>query len=123
MNCKQLIKRLWEYFESKLSDEEHDEVDAHAADCSTCGPLLEKCRELSCRDLTEFMGDYVENQLSPERKAIFERHLTVCTDCIAYLDAYRKTIALARTRPESGVEDMPPDLFCAILDSWTEDDD
>lgn len=123
MKCEDLRQRLWAYFEGKLPADERVALDDHAARCPACGPLLEKCAELTCRDFTEFLHDYIENRLAPERERVFERHLSVCADCEAYLDAYRKSIALARSQRDVELGDVPDELLRAVLDAWSKSED
>jgi|CXWL01.1.fsa_nt_gi anti-sigma factor RsiW len=51
---------------------------------------------ITCKQLLDFILDYVEESLPPEQRAEFERHLQVCPSCVAYLDGYRRTIALGK---------------------------
>ena len=68
----------------------------------------------TCRELIDFLDDYVEHRLPMARRLMFQAHLAGCRDCRAYLDSYRRTIALAR---QSGAEPapVPEDLVRAIL--------
>jgi anti-sigma factor RsiW len=61
---------------------------------------------VTCRELVELLDDYVAGQLPPAQLEEFERHIAVCPMCVAYIDSYRKTIALARSLRES--DDAPP---------------
>ena len=75
---------------------------------------------IPCSEVLEFLWAYVSGELPPERAHEFDRHLSVCPSCVAYLDSYRKTIALSREsfQPdarEPGEEDLPEDLIQAVL--------
>lgn len=51
---------------------------------------------ITCRELIDFIAEYLDGTLPPEHRRDFERHLTVCPPCVAYLDGYKKTIALGK---------------------------
>ena len=76
---------------------------------------------ISCAELDQFIVDYLERNLSFGERARFRLHLLVCRKCRAYLDSYKKTIALGKKafadpeRPAS--EAAPPELIRAILAS------
>jgi anti-sigma factor RsiW len=75
---------------------------------------------IPCSEVLEFLWAYVAGELPPERAHEFDRHLAVCPSCRAYLDSYRKTIALSREsfRPElrgPAAEALPEDLIQAVL--------
>jgi anti-sigma factor RsiW len=56
---------------------------------------------ITCRELIEHLDEYVEQTLSEEANNDVERHLRVCPSCVAYVESYRRTIALAaRLREE-----------------------
>lgn len=40
---------------------------------------------------------YVAGELRADAAAVFEAHLAECPDCRAYLDSYRRTIALGKS--------------------------
>jgi hypothetical protein len=40
--------------------------------------------------------DYLTGQLNPEVLAAFEKHLGQCPDCTAFLNTYKKTIAVTK---------------------------
>ena len=96
------------------------EVEQHHWNCEHCIEFNAICTELLCSDFVRFLDDYVEQTLSPERRAIFDRHMTVCPDCIAYLDSYRRTIAMGKAAGEDiggAAEPIPEGLIRAILDA------
>ena len=51
---------------------------------------------ITCSDLIDFIAEYIDGTLPPAQRFEFERHLAVCPSCVAYLDGYRKTIALGQ---------------------------
>lgn len=52
---------------------------------------------ITCRELIDFIADYLDGTLAPEFRHEFDRHLKVCPSCVAYLDGYKKTIALGKS--------------------------
>lgn len=74
---------------------------------------------MTCRDVDEFLADYLDGGLVGPRRQAFDEHLRLCPDCVAYLDAYRKTVALGkaamRDRPDGRDPEPPPALVEAIL--------
>jgi hypothetical protein len=76
---------------------------------------------ISCAELDQFIVDYLERNLRFGQRAHFRFHLLICPKCRAYLDSYKKTIALGKKafadpeRPAS--EAAPPELIRAILAS------
>jgi len=61
----------------------------------------------TCREIAELLDDYVTGELSPESSAELERHLDGCASCLAYVESYRKVVALGRELPD---EPMPGEL-------------
>lgn len=57
---------------------------------------------MTCRQLADFILDYVEGRLPAAQVGEFERHLAACPPCVAYLDGYRRTIALGRAALAAG---------------------
>jgi len=76
---------------------------------------------MTCSEFTEFLDAFVAGDLSPAETAEFERHLEACVQCVAYLDTYRKAVALGRKvfdEPDDDVPgEVPEDLIQAILAS------
>jgi anti-sigma factor RsiW len=74
---------------------------------------------MTCRELMEFLLDYDSGELSREERAGFEAHLAECPDCVAYLRAYRRTIALEKdafgSPDDPQCAEMPEELVQAIL--------
>lgn len=62
---------------------------------------------MNCREAIGVLAEYLEQSLSPETLAEFERHLADCAPCRAYLETYRKTVAL--TGRADGLE-MPAEM-------------
>ncbi|HET7342801.1 MAG TPA: zf-HC2 domain-containing protein [Methylomirabilota bacterium] len=50
---------------------------------------------LTCRDVIGRLADYVDAALDLLMQARVALHLAVCAECRAYLQTYRRTIALA----------------------------
>jgi len=76
---------------------------------------------ISCAEFNQFIIDYLERNLPFGQRAHFRLHLVFCRKCRAYLDSYKKTIALGKKafadheRPAR--EEAPPELIRAILSS------
>lgn len=51
---------------------------------------------ITCRELIDFLADYLDEALPEGQRHEFKRHLTACPSCVAYLDGYRRTIALGK---------------------------
>jgi len=62
---------------------------------------------MNCRDAIDVLAEFLEQSLSPESLAELERHLADCAPCRAYLETYRKTVAI--TGRAEGVE-MPAEM-------------
>ena len=76
---------------------------------------------ITCRELYDFILDYLGGGLAPPEKAKFEEHLSVCPSCVAYLESYKRTVALGKGAYERNGDPVPPgvpeELVRAILDS------
>lgn len=72
---------------------------------------------MTCREFIEFLMSYVDEELPASQRAEFERHVGICPSCRAYLDGYRKTLALERELSECDrlPENVPEDLVRAIV--------
>ena len=75
---------------------------------------------VTCRELADFIHDYLEGTLAAGVGVRFERHLTRCPACVAYLSAYRVTIALGRAAFEDedrsvALAGVPDSLVRGIL--------
>jgi hypothetical protein len=62
---------------------------------------------MNCREAIGVLAEFLEQSLSSETLAGFVRHLAGCAPCRAYLETYRKTVAL--TGRARDVE-MPADV-------------
>lgn len=69
---------------------------------------------VTCEELIGLLHDYLADELPAESRREIDRHLAICDSCVAYLDSYRKTIALARATAEPP-EDLPEELVRALL--------
>lgn len=74
---------------------------------------LGRKRGLTCEEVNRFLAAYLDGVLDARTQAAFEAHLKDCPDCQAYLDQYRKTIALTRQAAE--VPEPPPELIARTL--------
>jgi anti-sigma factor RsiW len=72
---------------------------------------------ITCRQLIDVLTDYVEDALGPSLRAEFDRHLDVCPSCRAYLDGYRRTIALGRAAYAPHEADRPAKAPDGVLDA------
>jgi anti-sigma factor RsiW len=73
---------------------------------------------ITCRELIDFIAGYVDGDLDPAARADFERHLGVCPSCRAYLDSYRKTMAMTQAMAsDEPLDDVPEMLVRTILDA------
>jgi anti-sigma factor RsiW len=71
---------------------------------------------MNCAELiTRFLADYVAMELPADVLADFEHHLDVCASCVAYLQAYRATIAIAAAAFPSDLPEVPEELVTAVL--------
>jgi anti-sigma factor RsiW len=50
---------------------------------------------MTCREAIDVLAEFLEQSLSPQALAEFEQHLADCAPCRAYLETYRRTVALA----------------------------
>ncbi len=71
---------------------------------------------ITCKELIEFLANYIDGTLAAPARHEFERHLGVCPSCVAYLDSYKKTIALGRAAmaPTDDAAAIPDRLAQAI---------
>lgn len=74
---------------------------------------------MTCREFIGLLDTYLTREAPEERLLLCERHLAVCSSCTAYLDSYRKTIALGKMaclELDGPVpEDVPEELLRALL--------
>lgn len=74
---------------------------------------------MTCREFTEFIYSYLEGEASAAERQVFEAHIGECPPCLAYLDTYRKTVAIGKAvceEPEGPVpDDVPEELVRAVL--------
>ena len=121
MSCMVLKDAAHDYFLDLLSPAEKARIDGHVAGCEECADFMRICKELSCREFVEFLNEYCDGELDAERRAVFERHLSICPDCTAYLDSYRRTMALSRHvlagRAPFPEGPIPEVLVRAVLDA------
>ncbi len=77
---------------------------------------------MTCRELVEFLNAYIDNELPTLVRARFLLHLATCPSCRAYLDTYRRTLALEKTAFQEPTETalptgMPEELVRAMLEA------
>jgi anti-sigma factor RsiW len=53
--------------------------------------------DLTCREITSLILDYVAGDLHRKTSGDFESHLQSCPDCVAFLETYKKTMALTQS--------------------------
>lgn len=71
---------------------------------------------ITCKQLIEFIAAYVAGELDDGPRELFERHLDICPSCRAYLDSYRKTMALVQElATDEPLDDVPEELVATIL--------
>jgi anti-sigma factor RsiW len=73
--------------------------------------------EMPCQELVEVLTDYLEDALSERDRLRLEEHLEECDACTAYLDQFRRTIALVG-RVE--VEQLAPETQDGLLRAFRE---
>jgi hypothetical protein len=66
----------------------------------------------TCKQITDLVANYLNDSLGPRVKRQFDEHLKICPDCIAFLNTYRKTIAVSHSLR---AEDMPEKVRRNVL--------
>lgn len=82
------------------------------------GHMLEKVVPglITCDEADAFIDDYLDARLPLRTRARFERHLKMCAPCRYYLEAYKRSIALAKdSARDTNTAKMPEELMQAIL--------
>lgn len=73
---------------------------------------------ITCRQLIDFIADYLDGTLEASARREFERHLGVCPSCVAYLESYRRTVALGKAalRPTDDAPgpEVPASFMAAV---------
>lgn len=75
---------------------------------------------MTCREFIEFLMSYIDEELPADQRSEFERHVRMCSSCAAYLESYKKTLALERELcADCGdvPQDVPEDLVRAIVEA------
>ena len=76
-------------------------------------------RALTCRQIDNFLMDWLDGKLGPRQSKSFEHHLSICAECVAYVDSYRKTVAMGKdafARPhDTPPPEVPAELVQAIV--------
>ncbi|MGH7131082.1 MAG: anti-sigma factor family protein [Phycisphaerales bacterium] len=73
---------------------------------------------MTCREFIEFLMSYVDGEVSGHQRAEFDRHMRACPSCAAYLESYKKTLAMERelcTDCGDVPQSVPEDLVRAIV--------
>ena len=65
-----------------------------------------------CRRYRISLSAYLENELDANRNRLIEEHLADCPECVAFLETFRKTIALCRNLP---LLPVPEELHSRIM--------
>jgi anti-sigma factor RsiW len=73
--------------------------------------------EMPCQELVEVLTDYLEDALPERDRLRLEAHLEECDACTAYLDQFRRTIALVG-RVE--VDQLAPETHAGLLRAFRE---
>jgi predicted anti-sigma-YlaC factor YlaD len=79
---------------------------------------------MTCRQLIDFLDDYLCDELPLTKQAAFRLHLLLCSDCRAYIDSYRRTIAISKSAmnlDDAVPRDVPPKLIAAIKDAMSKE--
>jgi anti-sigma factor RsiW len=74
---------------------------------------------VTCRDVTDAVSAYVSGELSAAERAGIDAHLPTCVDCANYVDAFRRTLALAEQAfddTDCRQNDLPETLVNEILE-------
>lgn len=74
--------------------------------------------DLTCREVVEFLSEYVEGGLGEGARRVFDEHLAGCPCCTAYLESFRRVIALGRRAGGGeglGLPPAPKELIEAIV--------
>jgi len=66
----------------------------------------------TCKQVADLVLNYLNETLAPRIKREFDQHLRICPDCVAFLNTYRKTVAVAKS---IRAEDMPEQVRHNIL--------
>lgn len=66
----------------------------------------------TCKQITALVQKYLNDSLGPRVKQQFDEHLINCPDCVAFLNTYRKTVAVSHA---VSAEDMPKNVRRDIL--------
>ena len=73
---------------------------------------------MTCREVDQLLMQYVAGELRADVVSVFDDHLAGCPDCRAYLDSYRRTIALGKSAFADGnqpaSEIVPEDFVKAV---------
>ena len=76
---------------------------------------------MTCAELEAFIVDYLDGTLSRRRRSQFVIHLMLCPKCRAYLDSYKKAVALGQrvfiNKGGPAAQQAPEELIQAILAS------
>lgn len=67
----------------------------------------------TCKQIADLVFNYITDTLAPRVKRDFNQHLKVCPDCVAFLNTYRKTVAVTLS---VRAEEMPANVRDNILD-------
>lgn len=67
----------------------------------------------TCKQIADLVLNYVNDTLAAQVKRDFDQHLRICPDCVAFLNTYRKTVAVINSVK---VEDLPEKVRRNILD-------
>ena len=118
VTCDEFLASAHDFVWERLDAARRDACRAHLRDCASCGSRFARAWKVTCRDVAEFLAEYLDGALDGDRRDAFEQHLVFCEDCAAYLDGYRKAVAVGRevlSGERSASEAVPEGLIDAIL--------
>lgn len=73
ISCSEAVRRLWEYLENDLDEEDRQHVTDHLALCRRC------CGEV---EFTEALSDLLRSSTGPDMPAPVEQHLVGFLDSL-----------------------------------------
>lgn len=59
----------------------------------------------SCKEVVKLLSDYIEGECSPEVETLIDAHLADCPDCIAFVNTFRKSMAMTKALNYSDIPD------------------
>ncbi|MCW1950901.1 MAG: zf-HC2 domain-containing protein [Octadecabacter sp.] len=72
---------------------------------------------IDCKTFDSFVVDYLDGHLPKPLRFRFETHLRFCPECKAFLNDYKKVIAVTQSQKETHKVEVPHALVEAVLRS------